>query len=387
MTSAPGPSTRRKLLFSLVTLVLVLAGMEAGARLTEPWWSAPPRTISLPAPRPEGSPENEDAVARAWKDAGEDPPRCVPLPMWRDEERGWTLPPEVEVETPQGYFHGNALGLRGPEITARAPGEVRLLTLGDSSVFGDCVADAEVFSSVAARELEDCWERTVTPVIGAAPGHDSSQSLRTLREVGPEVEPDWVVVGNLWSDVFRRDRLSWLEQGTAGEGEELALARRFATWQLFRRLLAPWLRSLRVGYITRDDEVGDAAHPPRVALARYAENLRHMAQLARELGARPVFLVLPAPMDLDAAPPPESVAEYREAMRQVARDENAPLVDGPSAFEDCGADLLWFFDRVHPTARGHACLGRALAHRLCSVPPRRGEPGIPPGGDGRGESG
>ncbi|MFT5586644.1 MAG: hypothetical protein ACI9VR_004243 [Cognaticolwellia sp.] len=47
----------------------------------------------------------------------------------------------------------NTLGTRNPKVTPKAEDELRLLTLGDSTVLGVLVSDDQVFSSVAARYL------------------------------------------------------------------------------------------------------------------------------------------------------------------------------------------------------------------------------------------
>ena len=84
-------------------------------------------------------------------------------------------------------------------------------------------------------------------------------------------------------------------------------------------------------------------------------------------GIQPVFLVLPAPMDFDTVPPPETVIAYRAAMATVAREAGAPLLDGPSLFKKEGS-MNDFIDQVHPSRSGHARLGHALADLLAAPP-------------------
>jgi lysophospholipase L1-like esterase len=107
-----------------------------------------------------------------------------------------------------------------------------------------------------------------------------------------------------------------------------------------------------------------------VPLSGYVANLRAIAALTREHGGRVAFLVLPAPMDFDRAPVPPTVSRFREAMKAVAREQGAALLDGPDLFLRSGADLGFFADNVHPTADGHRLLGVGLAQVLLE----QGEP-------------
>ena len=83
----------------------------------------------------------------------------------------------------------NTLALRGPELAEKQPNEIRLMTLGDSSVFGFGVEEADVFGAVAASYLSSEWARPVVPVNGGTPGYTSVQALHTLQDVGRHARP------------------------------------------------------------------------------------------------------------------------------------------------------------------------------------------------------
>jgi lysophospholipase L1-like esterase len=131
-------------------------------------------------------------------------------------------------------------------------------------------------------------------------------------------------------------------------------------------VLAPLLRPQRVRFLTSAQDLGQpgSSRPPRADLLAYAGALRQMAARSSAAGADPVFLVLPAPLDFDRVPVPEVVAEYRQAMCQVAAEVEAPCLDGPTLFREAGAGPAWFLDQVHPAAVGHELLGEALAEVL-----------------------
>jgi lysophospholipase L1-like esterase len=349
---------RRRALFALATVLLVFGALEAGAWLAEPHLKLPERT--LPLPKPGADPAFLQQAAKVRDTLGG-------LPMVRDDATGWGLPADRIVMSGSVAARINVLGLRGPDLPKRAPDEERILTLGDSSIFGDGVPESQVFSSVAAELLSTAWGRPVIGVIGGVPGHDSGQSLARLRQKGAAVEPTWVLVGNMWSDVYKDNGFARTDTAVAKVKGPL---HRFATYRVATILLDPWLLRRKVGWIaSMDTDVpGDAADArSRVLLHDYVANLRAIADEAKKLGARPAFLALPAPIDLDPAGPPEEVRTYRAAMRQVAEEVGAPYVDGPAWLHAHGGTIGHFADQVHPNVFGHKLVGEAVADGLGST--------------------
>lgn len=353
------PSRRRKGVLAAVAMALFFGALEVGAAAWERLTLDPAPTMPLPRPA------NGDEFSR--RIAAEAEARHIDIPMVADEYLGWKLPPAQVTLQGRVLCRINTDGLRGPEITPKPAGTVRLLTLGDSSIFGDSVAEKDVLSSVAAERLSAAWGVPVEGVIGAVPGHDSLQAVRTLGKFGTRIQPDWVVVGSIWSDLYAgdghyrvsEDRVQYLR----------GPLRHLATYRVFVDLLTPWLRSRQVSWVTSQADIAKpGGEDARVDLGSYVTNLLTVAANARELGARTAYLILPAPIDFDVAPPPETVLQYREAMRQVAERVGAPLVDGPRVFREKGAGIVYFSDQVHPNTLGHHLLGEALAEAL--VPTR-----------------
>jgi lysophospholipase L1-like esterase len=72
--------------------------------------------------------------------------------------------------------------------------------------------------------------------------------------------------------------------------------------------------------------------------------------------------MLPSDRDLKRQPLEDPRPAYRDAMRAVAADEGALLIDGFSPF--VGREPGLMLDDVHPSAQGHALLGATLAEAL-----------------------
>ena len=77
----------------------------------------------------------------------------------------------------------NSLGMRGVEPAIPKPnGVMRFITTGDSSVFGFGVEDNEVFSSVAAVNLnKESTVANVEDINGGQPYYSSYQSINFLH--------------------------------------------------------------------------------------------------------------------------------------------------------------------------------------------------------------
>ncbi|MCA8976314.1 MAG: hypothetical protein KDC98_16465 [Planctomycetes bacterium] len=110
---------------------------------------------------------------------------------------GWTGAQIVENRPVP--VHMNALGLRGPEVGARAPGEKRVLVLGDSYIWGQGVKDDQTVPACLQQALrKKGYDVTVgnAGMFGTGPREWSY----TLDRHRPTFDPDVVVavmyVGN-----------------------------------------------------------------------------------------------------------------------------------------------------------------------------------------------
>src|SRR5207344_2701442 len=92
------------------------------------------------------------------------------------------------------------LGLRGPEVTAKRPGELRILALGDSFTYGYGVQDAETYPAVLEALLRERGH-DVSVLNAGVPGYSTDQSYAYFLGAGLDLEPDVVIVGIHCSDV------------------------------------------------------------------------------------------------------------------------------------------------------------------------------------------
>jgi len=329
----------RRALYGLVTAVSVLGTLEVGARAL----GGDALSVGEPPAPADGAPTLKGSPYLLWEYA----------PGERFE---LGLPVRI-----------NRHGLRGAE-----PGpEARLMVTGDSSVYGYGVADDEVFVVKAAQAAG------MSPVNAAIPGYSSFQTRNLLALRGWDLEPDVLVIGNLWSDnnfdsFVDRELLSAYADWEDGPTARLRSAFSFSA---FFRVLDVTLRvsrgrqaeARRVGWTVGG---GEPSGERRVALPDYAANLEALADEARARGADVMYLLLPHPDDLRPREGPAAWTPYREVMRAVAARVGALVVEGPTVFAASGASKSeLFLDEMHPTATGHALLADALVEALEEAPP------------------
>lgn len=282
----------------------------------------------------------------------------------------WQLRPGDREEHGK-RVHVNRLGFRDRD-RGRKSGP-RILTLGDSSVYGFGVADEEVFSARLELDLADGGPGIEVPGIevidGATPGWSTFQTLNMLEMRGWAFEPDLLVIGNLWSDnnfddfVDRELLASYngFEQslGYAARGvlSHSALFR-WLDWQL--RVGPRQEQARKVGWSMGGE--GPKSGKRRVSINDYADNLDTLCARARQRGAGVLFLMLANREDVGPASrpgrsPDPAWGPYREVMRDAAARHGVPVVDVPEivAASGRGEDAL-FLDQMHPTADGHTLI-------------------------------
>jgi len=213
------------------------------------------------------------------------------LAMQAHPTRMWAMRPG-----PMEAFGATAvIGEDGLRVVERTGAPLRILTLGDSSVFGYGVEDADTLhaqlkAALAARGVD------ADVLCGALPGYSTEQTLLLLDEVGWDLQPDLIVLANLWSDntfetFVDREWLALLNAPAARLDRRLSASH---AWQLLRHTVAP--REL-VDTDRGANFVAWIAEPygserRRVELSHYAENLDRVLLQAAERGAGAAMLQL-----------------------------------------------------------------------------------------------
>jgi hypothetical protein len=170
-TTPPTPPRRlsigKRIAFALIPVLLLLAAGETVVRVAG--WDRPAlQTVPLP--------EELAGIMRT------------------DRELFWSLKPDTHVTWRNTQVTINHQGTRGPEIPAKRPGELRILSLGESTTFGVNVSDDQTYSVDLETLLRtDMPGRPITVINAGVSAYSSFQSLLFLQERGLAMQPDVVL--------------------------------------------------------------------------------------------------------------------------------------------------------------------------------------------------
>jgi lysophospholipase L1-like esterase len=311
--------------------------------------------------------------AELWVRAVMGAPLAERLPLLNvraNPVRGWEMVPG-EHYTYQHRVAVNSLGLRGPELGPKVPGEQRVLFLGDSLTYGQGVADDETVPFALERALRERDPARAWSVLnGGLRAYGTAQEIALLEELGPRLEPDVVLLGWYWNDVVERPITptyeAFLPRGefafdTGERLEGFARLRWYARQVPRRSALVMLLHDLY------DAGRMDAVYAPAMAeegFERLGGLLARLVALGAELGATPVVVIFPDPLRLTGR---TDTLSYDERAVALARARELPVVELFPALEplyaERGRPPVLPFDG-HYDAAANRALGEHLAGEL-----------------------
>ena len=312
----------------------------------------------------------------------------------------WEMRPNYTIPSPVGRATQiNAVGLRDTLLPAASGGrpkrdnERRIITTGDSSVYGWGVPTGETYQEKLERLLTARWPNIQFEVINlGVPGYSTEQSLRQLEDVGWSYDPDLLVVSNIFSDsnfdsFHDHEALALVNPDLSGMSGFLRGSRSYCGLYMLRansqaragqqpnRVLMPGTpRDAR--WVTEPDRFGVDA---RVPLGRFQENLGLMLEGARENGAAMMLAPLAQEWDagrwsmMEVEQPSVGTAlpwtPYRDVVSQFASDNGLVHVPFYEAFAASNrpAERL-FSDAIHPTPDGAEIMARELFAAIVRSP-------------------
>lgn len=281
----------------------------------------------------------------------------------------WRLAPGLrDVVWDQTPVTTNAQGLRyGHDVAAKAPGDFRILCMGDSVTFGFRVP--LVFLK-RPQDRDPSWlpyparlekrlreanpSRTIEVIPLAVPGYSSHQGLAWMRRDLARYRPDVVTLLYGWNDISLRGQAD----ADAMKPDRLDVLAR-ALVSRSQALMYTW----RAVHATGAAPAAAAAAPrvERVGRGRYVANLLEMARLARAKGATPVLIgpVFRDPVEFPGEA--QRMGAYRAALRDAAARDGLLYVEVPELTEAAwpGNEKL-FLEHIHPNHAGHRVLAQAL---------------------------
>ena len=166
------------------------------------------------------------------------------------------------------------------------------------------------------------------------------------------------------------DHLHELVRGDMGRVQDVMINTAISGWRValllkdFDRRVASWRPDV-VTLMIGTNDCSTAGVFPVISPQKFACQVRRFVRRVRRTGAIPVLQTQPT-IDVQHAPERARIAEFAQAIRDVAAREKVILVDQFAKFtelENTGAKNL-LNDPFHPGAAGHAVLALEIARVL-----------------------
>ncbi len=279
-----------------------------------------------------------------------------------------------------GLITTNRDGMREVDLPRRkAPGEYRVLVLGDSSNFGHGVGGEQMWSSVLEDLLGQALpDRELHVLNGACPGWTTYQALVFLDEIGLAYQPDMVIAG--FNNDPGPDYLGDAERLTSEPlrtlngllwRSELYLLAREAVLATARRLRPVAYQHYSAREAGKEPKYGKLAEQesavlvPRVPQDAFEANLRALEELGQREGFEFVWVDMPINRSLPDLVERYVNLDYRRAVLDLSRELGFPVVEADRSFGDQPPGALHLRGHVfHPSPRGHATIARLVADTL-----------------------
>jgi len=250
--------------------------------------------------------------------------------------------------------------------TAKTPGTLRILGVGDSFTYGAGAEFEDTYLRVLERSLAPALPTTRVEIVKAGIGGFCTESERLLVEhTGLAYRPDLVLLGFNATDLFEAslglDRVR-IHEGPLRTDEARRLGRT-VMWLVVHSHAARWLRHALGGGdaadLHRRFEVSPEAR--EAAWKRVAAELARLRDSASAAGARVVVAFLPLGHGQDG---PDL-----ERLRAECAALGLAVIDTTPALRAAAAEgpVYWPKDG-HCTPRGYHAIARALHEGLLGIP-------------------
>ena len=281
----------------------------------------------------------------------------------------------------------DSLGYRGADFArSKAPGEWRILMIGDSYTFGSYVDDEATLPALVEAEVRKSCSRHVTVVNAGLGGSTISDQVRLL-ERALVLEPDVVVLTFSENDLMDLVGPTLWERLAANRSAKsrfplsvvYPVARETALWNLLLRARSiQFTREVHAAAATPGAESIDPAKQQELG-EKYRE---HLTALSDTLAARRIPLLFAAYPGHWAVADSASSGLVEWAL-DAARAEGIQAVDLLTPLRESGLATTALFllpHDGHPSAAGHAIAARVIARRLTGGGAAGGCRGVAPEG-------
>lgn len=341
----------RKLIFGMLTIAILLATCEGALRILG---------VAPPPARPPLEFINADFGSG--------------FPIERDDQFFWKITPGGEIPVTREKM--NSRGMRGGEPAGGAC-DLTVMCLGDSNTFGIGVHEDETFARRIERWLSSTGKRVNVYNCGT-PGYSIYQMWKVLEARGPELKPDIITIyAGAWNDympaigaaddVLDRSMARWRRMQEISGIRNLKLYR-FASGLFMNEPVRGGAESRSRDSVARQFFTkNESPDGPRVPPLLFKNTFHQIAAWAARNGAR--LVVVTPPLPAATRERTKASAEYyqlvTEAAAQEASGNNLQIAHArESLARPAAEDKIYFFDGVHPAAKGHEVVAAEISKAI-----------------------
>jgi len=284
----------------------------------------------------------------------------------------WKLKPNQDCYTKIDHkpVHVNSRGTRGPEFQVpKPPGTLRILSLGDSRTFGWGLTEAETYSGLIEKMLQQYVGpgKRVEVINAGVNAWSYGQMYTYLREFGLQYQPDIVVLAdaNLWTQFGDNNSPEFIASFLRRVRLKNFL-RRFATYHfVVEYKLKDFYERTRTRFIPLDPKQDTFFKEQQKTDpdAFFRDKIESVCQLALSNRIKPVLLFMPA---VDQMARPETPQALR-AKTVVSQKLGVPLIDTTPDLKPQGAALFLEGDLAHLNVPGNEIVARRLFQSLTNL--------------------
>ena len=281
----------------------------------------------------------------------------------------WRLKPNQNCFTKIDHkpVHINSHGTRGAEFTAAKPPQtIRILSLGDSRTFGWGLTEAETYSALLQKHLqEQVGPAKKIEVINAGVNAWGYPQMATFfRESGLAWQPDFVIVaeGNLSTQFSEKADPRFVKQ-MASRVRLKNFLRRFALYHFVVEVKLRGIYEVQRAKFIPVDPAQDKMFKEQQQKdpdAVFRNAMQDVCSVALSNHVQPVLLYIPAEFQLGAPTSTNAFGNIRRVKTDLHLQRNIPLLDLTADFAPRAKDLYLEGDPIHPNASGNEIMGRRL---------------------------
>jgi hypothetical protein len=228
-------------------------------------------------------------------------------------------------------YKTNSLGLRDHHALEKGPNVIRVLTLGDSFLFGDGLAEKDLVTTNLEKVLKKNSPK-IEFINGAVGGWDTTAEYENLLTLAPIYKPDIVMVFFFTNDVIDESAINWrwrIKEYLRSHSRFCAFLYYVYRDKLYKVIGAPQIL-LPQDYFHLDDSKKGWVRFKQATLNIKTYTLKNNMEL--------IFVIIPTLQSLDENYP---YAELREKVCKFLIDNKIKMIDLFDSFSPYNPEELW----------------------------------------------